>query len=531
MNEQQTTVEKWTRFRGTRWQRHVCLLAAVLAATGAGAAPPQSGLATLGRDGKLVYAPYTERGDRLPDFSWCGYRGGGVALPAVPVKVTLTPIPEGDDRERIQQALDAVAALPLGADGFRGALLLKKGVYRVGGQLNIRTSGVVLRGEGDGTNGTVIIASARTKYTVLYIAGAGGPEEDTPSRREVTADYVPVGARAIPVADAGTFKVGDQVLVCREGNQSWIDTLGMNKLSRGPGDKVHNWGPFALKFQRVVTAVGSKGVTVDAPIVNAIDRAYGGGYVVRYRYPGRIENVGVEGIRCDSVYASPTDHAHAWRFIIIDNAQNVWVRNCTALHMAYACVEIRGNVKWATVQDTQCLDMISRIKGGLRYAFALSGQLCLVQRCFGREGRHDFVMHAWVPGPNVFLDCRSENPHADSGPHHRYATGTLYDNVETGGLNVVNRGRSGTGHGWAGAQMVFWNCKAGGMNCARPPTAQNFAIGCTVKGGAAGDGYWESTNAPVAPRSLYLQQLRDRMGPAAIQRIGPSPAAAFNATR
>lgn len=505
--------------RGARWWLAACLLAAALTATGVGAVLARSRLVAPGPDGKLIYTPYTERGDRLPDFSWCGYRGGGVALPSVPAKMTLTPAPEGDDRERIQKALDAVAAMPLGTNGFRGALLLKKGTYRVGGQLNIGASGIVLRGEGDGTNGTVIIASARTKYTVLFIGGRGGPEEEAASRRDVAAEYVPVGARVIPVAKPGDFRVGDLVLVCREGNQKWIDTLGMNKLSRGPGDKVANWQPFTLKFQRIVTAVSSNAVTVDAPIVNAIDRQYGGGYVVRYRYPGRIENVGVEGIRCDSVYASPTDHAHAWRFVVIDNAQNVWVRDCTALHFAYACTEIRGNAKWVTVQDCQCLDMISVLKGGLRYAFNMCGQLCLVQRCFARDGRHDFVMHAWVPGPNVFLDCRSEKPHADSGPHHRYATGTLYDNVETGGLNVVNRGRSGTGHGWAGAQMVFWNCKADGMGCVRPPTAQNFAIGCTVKGGG-GDGYWESTNAPVAPRSLYLQQLRDRLGPAAVQNIG-----------
>lgn len=509
------------RHTGGRGWHPLLLLMVALAAPGAGAAPAQSRLVAPGPGGKLVYTPYTERGDRLPDFSNCGYRGGGVALPNVPVKMTLTPVAEGDDRERIQKALDEIAALPLGPDGFRGALLLQRGTYRVGGQLNIRTSGVVLRGESDSTNGTVLIASAPNKYTVLYIAGAGGPEEEAASRREIAADYVPVGARTFPLAPGEALKVGDPVLVCREGNQTWIDTLGMNTLSRGPGDKVQNWGPLTLKFQRVVTAVAGDRVTIDAPIVNAIDREFGGGYVVRYRDPGRIENVGVEGIRCDSIYAHPTDHAHAWRFIIIDNAKNVWVRNCTALHMAYACVEIRGNVLWATVQDSQCLDMISRIKGGLRYAFALSGQLCLVQRCLAREGRHDFVMHAWVPGPNVFLDCRSVNPHSDSGPHHRYATGTLYDNVETGALNAVNRGRSGTGHGWAGAQMVFWNCKAGGIGLGRPPTAQNFAIGCTV-GGSSGDGYFESTNAPVAPRSLYVQQLRDRLGPRAVQMIGPS---------
>jgi hypothetical protein len=72
--------------------------------------------------------------------------------------------------------------------------------------------------------------------------------------------------------------------------------------------------------------------------------------------------------------------------------------------------------------------------------------------------------------------------------------------------------------------MVFWNCKANGIGLGRPPTAQNFAIGCTVGSGLEGDGYMESTNAPVAPRSLYLRQLEDRLGPQAVQNIAAPPA-------
>lgn len=471
---------------------------------------PQSRLASLGQDGKLKYTPYTERGDRLPDFSWCGYRGGGVALPNVPVKQSLDPLPEGDDHERIQRALDAVAAMPLDEKGFRGAVLLKRGKYRVGKQLNIEKSGIVLRGEGDGEDGTVIIASAAKKYHVIVISGNGEQKELPETKQEVLSDYVPVGSRTFKVKNASAYKVGEEILVCREGNQEWIEAIGMKEVG--------SWKPFCLKYSRVVLDVSNDTVTVDAPIVNAIDKKWGGGYLVRYEFPGRIENVGIEGIRCDSIYASPTDHAHAWWFVKIMKAQNVWVRNCTALHMAYSAVEVKESAKWVTVQDTKCLDMISEIKGGLRYPFALMGQLCLVQRCFAREGRHDFIMQYWVPGPNVFLDCRSENSHVDSGTHQRYATGTLFDNVETTKLNVINRGDAGSGHGWAGAQMVFWNCKARSMNVQQPPTAQNFSIGCITEK-MMGDGYRESHGTPVTPRSLYLTQLEERLGAEAVKNI------------
>jgi hypothetical protein len=391
-------------------------------------------------------------------------------------------------------------------------VLLKRGTYRVANTLTIAKSGMVLRGEGDGEDGTVMIASARKKYHVIIIKGDGEPRELEATKQEILADYVPVGTRTFKVKDTSAYKVGDDILVGRLGNQAWIDAIGMQEAN--------TWKPYTIRFQRVILAVTRDTVTVDAPIVNAMDKQWGGGYLARYEFPGRIEHVGVEGIRCDSVYTTPTDHAHAWRFVTIVAAQNAWVRDCTALHMAYTAVEIKNTCKWVTVQDTKCLDMISEIKGGLRYSFAIIGQLCLVQRCFAREGRHDFVMQYWVPGPNVFLDCRSEKTYSDSGPHQRYATGTLYDNVETGTLNVVNRGDSGTGHGWAGAQMVFWNCTARSMNVQRPRRHRTFAIGCVAEK-SAGDGYWESKNVPVAPRSLYLRQLEERLGPGAVRNIQP----------
>src|SRR5688572_855160 len=71
--------------------------------------------------GRLVYAA-DSRGNRVPDFSHAGY-GGGAAVPDVPVRVVVPPRP-GDSGPRIQAALDQVAALRPGPDGFRGAVLL-----------------------------------------------------------------------------------------------------------------------------------------------------------------------------------------------------------------------------------------------------------------------------------------------------------------------------------------------------------------------------------------------------------------------
>ncbi|MCH8494698.1 MAG: hypothetical protein LAT57_03580, partial [Balneolales bacterium] len=68
-----------------------------------------SSIVYKGTDGALVYQS-DESFNRIPDFSHAGYRGGGVPLPELPVRVTLSPSSSGNDTRQIQQALDAVGA-------------------------------------------------------------------------------------------------------------------------------------------------------------------------------------------------------------------------------------------------------------------------------------------------------------------------------------------------------------------------------------------------------------------------------------
>src|SRR3954447_25474200 len=98
----------------------------------------------LGKGNRLEYAT-TPKGDRVMDFSHAGYKGGGVGLPTARVVRTIGPV-EGDNTAQIQAAIDSVATLAPGADGLRGAVLLKTGEYQVSGTVVIQMSGVVLRG-------------------------------------------------------------------------------------------------------------------------------------------------------------------------------------------------------------------------------------------------------------------------------------------------------------------------------------------------------------------------------------------------
>jgi hypothetical protein len=223
-----------------------------------------------------------------------------------------------------------------------------------------------------------------------------------------------------------------------------------------------------------------------------------------------------------------SDEDHATYLVEFGLAKNSWARGLTTRHYYHGVVQLKADAKWVTVQDCSALEPVSRIDGGRRYAFNNSGQLNLIARCFARGARHAFVLESGrVPGPNVFLDCASEENFDTSEPHQRWSVGGLYDNVNAP-LAFQDRLNYGTGHGWSGANYVVWNC-TGHLTCENPPTAQNFAIGfvgseCKSAFAELGHekGYIESFGQPVEPRSLYLRQLADRLGDRAVKAVWPS---------
>lgn len=511
-----------------------------------GTSLPAQGLSALvhpGSDGKLVYAGYANQGqtradNRMIDFSRAGYRGGGVAIPWVPVEITLSPLAgTGDDRARIQAAIDLLGARPLSSAGFRGTILLRAGTYRVSQSLRVAADGIVIRGEGQHGGGTVIRFTSTVQSDLFEFSGSAGWSRINGTERPIADSLVPSGARSFNVTSTNGLAVGDRLMVHRTPNQAWISLLGMDKLATASQPDVVNWTPEGYRSQtpRVITALNGNTITVDAPLVHAIESRYGGGEVYRYHFNGALRNVGIERIRLESAFTSDTDEDHGWSAVKFQRVENGWARQVTARYFGYSCIDIRANCQFITVEDCAQLDPKSIITGSRRYSFNLNdSSFVLMQRCYTRDGRHDYVTGARTRGPNVFVDCLAENTRSDIGPHHRYAEGLLFDNVRGGSTNVQNRRTSGTGHGWAGAQTVFWNCRATNMVCDAPAAAMNFSIGTigTQQQGswppAEADGIWESRGVPVTPRSLYHAQLADRLGHRAVatvttsqQRAGP----------
>ena len=483
----------------------------------------QSSWVYMGRIGILEYTP-DENGNVIPDFSLCGYKKNNELIPIVPVRKTVSPTSVGDHQALIQSAIDEVSALPLNDKGFRGAVLLKKGVYLIPGTLKISNSGVVLRGEGDGPGGTIIMATGTGQRRVLEVDGGGTRDIIEETKTQITEDYLSVGATSFKVQSTMGYEVGDKIVVYRPGTEAWIDNIGMNKIEDREWKKqIRQWTPdgYSLYYEREITDIEKDRVTIDVPIVMMIEaKKYTPGFIYKYEHTNRIHQVGIEGLRFQSTYKSATDEQHADYAVGFDNIRDGWLRNCTGLHFYNGIVEIRRGGKFITVADCQSLDPISRIWGGRRYAFNVNGAMNLVINCYSRNGRHDFVHGSRVAGPNAFVHCRADNSHDDTGPHHRWSTGTLFDNVKVPGddIAVQDRGNSGSGHGWTGAQMVFWNVEADKVVCQAAPGSVNWSIGSIGEkhpGTYIKDrpqGIWEHHGVHVSPSSLFKQQVSDRLG-------------------
>ena len=470
-----------------------------------------------GDGGKLVYRS-DERGNRIPDFSTCGYAGGDRDIPKVPVRVVVKP-GDGDDGARIQAALNEAAALPIGDDGLRGAVLLAPGEYQLDGQLVISTSGIVLRGVGATAAGSKLIATGLDRRTLIRVAGVDDRQNATNrATRQVIDAYVPVGAATLELDSTDGLSIGDAVVVTRPSTADWVKQLGADAFGVG-------WrtGSRDIRWERTIVAIDGQRITLDAPVTTAIDATLGGATVRPLDWPGRISNVGIEDLVLESEYNAdqPHDEEHAWHAVTFENIVDGWLRRVECRHFAGGAVAVWETARRITVEDCLSLAPISELGGRRRLAFFTQGQQTLFLGCWSEEGIHDFATGHCSAGPNAFVHCIAARTHGDSGPLESWSSGVLYDNVRIDGgrLALENRWAAPAGCGWAAANSVIWQCQAAQVRCFQPPGAQNWAIG--VWANVAGDGVIEGVGDFVQPLSLFQAQLRERRGAEAAQRIDP----------
>ena len=551
----------------------ICLAAGALAILAAGCVRKPDPVTPPGPDPEFSVTgagPMTEVAELpepgsnvIPDFSRIGYLWGEKEPSAEGYSVVEIGNPTGgDDTALIQAAIDNA--------GKGTVLCLAAAEYRVDGIIALNKSGVVLRGAVDsrGLPATVIRAAGsgeesfardlvtigktvvsdgswETARSASIAANSEHPDAWTMSIRAVRSvssrsmiASTPIvedawcGSLSVTVRNPSLFSVGDRVCVTRPATEEWIHAIGMDRIIKADNDigTINQWttGTYTMSWERRVTGIKGDRIFFDNPLVMELTEEFGRGVLYKVSVD-RITGSGIENIEFVSDYDPSlinTDSRHAFSAIQVKAAEHCWVRNVTSRYFVESCVCCGAMSRHISVLDCRQEQPAGEVNGGLRYGFHISsGELCLVRNCTSDHDRHSFVTGSRCPGPNAFVDCVSTNQYSVVGPHQRWATGILFDNVRTNNqLMVEDAGNSGTGHGWQGANIVFWNCSGSRIICQSPwVSALNYAIGCNPATLSPGRSYPAADTLgprpdgicrPIAadePAKLYEAQLAARL--------------------
>lgn len=185
-----------------------------------------------------------DRGDMLPDFSFCGYHSSNSDLPDINSSVdeTLSPT-SGDQSSRIQSALDNLAK------SGGGILLLQEGSFELQTGLKIPNN-TVLRGSS--SNRTFLLPKFTSSNVITL--GDAGIDPAVTSVTQITDTYVPIGASKFNVQDTSRLEQGQKIMVQRAVTESWVRQNGMSDLVRD--GQPQTWIPVRISIR--VSIVTSK---------------------------------------------------------------------------------------------------------------------------------------------------------------------------------------------------------------------------------------------------------------------------------
>ena len=484
----------------------------------------------LGASGKLEYKT-TPKGDRIMDFSHAGYMGGGVALPTLPVKKEVAPS-EGDDTATIQAAIAEVSALPL-VNGFRGAVLLKPGIFHCSKEITLTQHGVVLRGSGSGKGGTLIEMTGEPHIAFII----EGPElsfpKETPANTYAIADaYVPAGTLSLSVKDAKGLAAGDDIRIRWARTAKWIQFMGMDELVRkrkGKQDSPQTWmkADTMITIHRSIRSVEGNRLTLDVPLTDAIDAQFldkEPAVVVKTPAVKRLSQCGIESLQIVSPpHKGTLTEGKNISVVLKGDSEDCWVKDIV-MRETLNNVQVFGGCRRITITEAHSYHNSTVEKGaGYPADISIRGSQVLVDRC-SSHGLGGFYVATLNQAAmlNVVLNCTFEGT-GSIQPHMHWSTGLLIDSctIPDGRIDLIDRKSSGSGHGWAIGWGIVWNGVVKNLQIQMPPGALNLTIGC--KGEPHKTHSKESffsANEPVTPASLYLAQLRERLGDAAVKNMG-----------
>jgi F5/8 type C domain len=511
-----------------------------------------------GINGRLRYVSDLE-GNHIPDFSHAGYHEGKDPVPQVPVSITLTPL-SGDSTALIQNALDQVSS--------PGAVLLRPGgYYDVSDVIKMNRSGIVLRGIIDPKHPhdpayTTIIRSTAvfepnrpSKLRTVIMAGGGKftpawpQNSDTANfpRTNIVTPVVPLGARSFEVEDASVLQAGDNIIIVHPATQNWI-----NAVNKGGVVNSFPWLPATANdpaesffFNRFIKEIKDNVITIDTPLFNTLNKTLSQSFIYKFDRENICTEIGIENLK---IITNKGNKLGAWNSIGLCQIENSWVSNVIADQFVESGF-FTTNASYITFKQCRASTSIGDpLQSGscLNFNTSFASNNLLFDRCHSENARNAFTSYGTASVSGIaFVKCTSVGDYLESGSHRRWSMGLLYDslvctqpnNPFTNGklpndvikIGLYNRGDHGNSNGWSAVNSVVWGSKvafnqpdmAGNkvkqkIVIQKPPTAQNFGIGCT--GNVTGSGYYtatigyiEKSNGTLRPASLYQAQLTERL--------------------
>ena len=467
--------------------------------------------------------------ERLPDYSYAGYRAGEVALPKLPVVANVRSfgaVGDGlhDDTDAFRRAI---------AETHDGALLVPRGVYRLTSVLDINKSRFALRGEGSGEDGTVLsFEKSMTEMlgkhrwasghgAVIWVGDRQNSADNAPDGNELPAFNGPVlatvtqparrGDRTLKVKDVRHLSAGDYVVLGLTEDAARSLGRHLHNDQDQPGDSPAR---SSLEWFEQVKTVTSDTLELAQPLRGDVRLEW----KPEIRAWFGVREVGIEHLRIRFPDTALRSH-FGWfgnNGLFFDKALNSWANDVT--------VENGDNgiglldCKFVTLARTRLLSgkrapemATDALRGHHGWKISRSADCLLTDFEIDCQFIHDVTVHRCSgnvirrgQGPNLALD------------HHRDAPfENLYTDIDTGsGQRVWKSSGERTRGPHAGARNTYWNIR--GRSWTAPPAPPWGHIQANLipamTDSQTENREWLDLKKSIEPPDLYEAQSQTRLG-------------------
>ena len=492
-------------------------LMTAMAATGTGLGAEVSAL--WGQSGEK-WTPQS----RLPDFSYAGYHCGEQALPTVPPGVSVKAFgAKGDGIADDSQAfIDAIASAK------SGAIEVPPGRYKITKILEIKRSGIELRGAGSDKSilfcpvplndikpnwGATTNGISTSEYSwsggMIWITG----DYQSKTLAPVTAEAVR-GDTTLSVESVSGLKVGQRVQIFESDLPD--NSLAGHLYSNDPGDTGKLLGKTKASLVCKITRIDGNRVHFDRPLRCDI----------RLPWKPQIRNftptvteVGVENLCFEFPNTPYMGHFKEAGFnaIALSRCSDCWVRN---IKIVNADSGLFPSGMFCTIQGVvfesgRTPDPGGKSTGHHGLSFSGSDNL-FTDFDFRTQFIHDISVDAGASG-NVSANGKGEDLCFDH--HKRSCYENLFVNIDAGIGSHLWRCGGGAGLGKnCAARGTFWNIRAKQPQKepaeAFGPLSMNFvALQTSQQSETKLDGKWFEVISPEAifPQDIHKAQLARRL--------------------